>query len=151
MPFPRGRPRGSPGMLKCSGEINSPCAKDLPLAKPCTRCARPIRGMGPHRRPLFYRPGGWDKQSAELFNGKRIGHAVPTGQAPWEPWDVKMLGRNQFALRQGFAFGKTLYALRAPHPRDGAPIAGPYFTDQAVGMNSLLNCSMAKGSVMPAM
>ena len=62
-----------------------------------------------------------------------------------------MLGRSQFALRKGFACGKTLYALRAPHPYGWVPIAGPYLTDQAVGINSLLNCSMAKGSVMPAM
>lgn len=67
------------------------------------------------------------------------------------PRDVKMLGRNQFALRQGFAFGKALYALCAPHPYGWVPIAGSYLTDQAVGINSLLNCSMAKGSVMPAM
>ena len=62
-----------------------------------------------------------------------------------------MLGRSQFALRKGFAFGKTLYAMRAPHPYGWVPIAGPYLTAQAVGINSLLNCSMAKGSVMPAM
>ena len=35
-----------------------------------------------------------------------------------------MLGRNQFALRKGFAKGKTLYALRAPHPYGWVPIAG---------------------------
>ena len=62
-----------------------------------------------------------------------------------------MLGRNQFALRKGFAKGKTLYAQRAPQPYGWVPIAGSYLTDHAVGINSLLNCSMAKGSVMPAM
>ena len=47
-----------------------------------------------------------------------------------------MLGRNQFALRKGFAKGKTLYALRAPHPYGWVPIAGSYLTDHAVGINS---------------
>jgi hypothetical protein len=26
----------------------------------------------------------------------------------WIPWEIKMLGGNEFRLRQGFAFGKTL-------------------------------------------
>src|SRR5699024_7712208 len=38
----------------------------------------------------------------------------------WIPGDFKMLGRNEFVLRRGFAFGKTLVRRKSAAPRCGA-------------------------------
>ena len=77
----------------------------------------------------------------------RITGAGPVGS----PEDFKCSGEINSPLRKGFAKGKTLHTLRAPSIRMGPHRSAPYLTDHAVGINSLLNCSMAKGSVMPAM
>ena len=40
----------------------------------------------------------------------------------WIPGDLNMLGRNEFALRQGFACGKTLVRRKSAAPLCGAPV-----------------------------
>lgn len=39
-----------------------------------------------------------------------------------EAWGFNMLGRNEFALRRGFAYGKTLVRRKSAAPLCGAPV-----------------------------
>ena len=37
----------------------------------------------------------------------------------WIPWEIEMLGGNEFRLRQGFAFGKTLVRRKSAAAQKG--------------------------------
>ena len=130
---------GFRGKLKCSAEVNSASAKVLPPAKRLYGAGAPPAlwtGWKWQRAPLnslpppraggaiqsrgeagFLRMAGSHSRDA----GKRVraslpapkkGHDISSCPSFWIPWEIEMLGRSQFRLRQGFASGKTLVRRR---------------------------------------
>ena len=46
--------------------------------------------------------------SSHISSSKRKRTSERMSSSFWIPWEIKMLGGNEFRLRQGFAFGETL-------------------------------------------
>lgn len=60
---------------------------------------------------------------ASIPYGQDIKITTPSGVVIFmEAWGFNMLGRNEFALRRGFAYGKTLVRRKS-----AAPLCGPRF------------------------
>ena len=114
------------------------------------------------KKRLFNRPGHGNEQFREAFNGEGVGHsgdvvayrpiyALSHGAGPAGTLlDFKAPVEVNSTVAKVFALGENA-CTRSRAPRcAGTPQSG-YLTVQDIGINSLLNCSIAKGSVIPAM
>ena len=141
-----------PCHFTCSGEMNSPCAKVLPAVKHLYGASAVPSAMGPQGgrlgKPSLLMDWLITLQSAPSgrLQSRRL---IPNNAAHClGALSFHLLGRNEFALRQGFTCGKTLVRRKRCPICDGAPRRA---TGKAFSAHGLANytsiCSIRKASI----